>query len=148
MNIQKSEEKTLKPVEMGAEIVKLTVLKKRIDDRLKVLRDQLLEETRRLDVLTLKTGDYIVMRVKKKSIKVINKNLLEEELKGWDIEVVKTIDLEVMKPAINRLILEGNELKGVEVNDLEYLSIRVNPEKKGKDEKEISGRDKGERLSE
>jgi hypothetical protein len=128
--IQKSEDNALKPVEMGAEIVKLSLAKKKIEERLQILRDQLLEETRRLDVLTLKTGDYIIMRIKKKSVRVLDKWVLEKELKDWDVEIVKTIDIEAMKPTINKIILDGNKLEGVSVTDLEYLSIKVNP--KGK----------------
>lgn len=128
--IAENVDNALKPVEMGAEIVKLSLAKKKIEERLQVLRDQLLEETRRLDVLTLKTGDYIIMRIKKKSVRVIDKFILERELSEYDVEIVKTIDIEAMKPTINKMILDGNELKGVSVNEIEYLSIKVNP--KGK----------------
>lgn len=126
----------LAPIKMGEELMKLKVAYIRIKDRIDYLRGELLNETKRLDVETLKTGKYIIIRVKKKYIKVNDKKALEEDLKKWDVEIVRSIDLDYMRPVIEKIVKDGNDLAGVESNDIEYVTVKLN---KGVKDEKISG---------
>jgi hypothetical protein len=125
----------LTPIEISNQIIKLSVLQKDIDSKLKALKDQLLIEMDKLDVLTLKTKDYLIARKKRINIKVENKKALEADLKKWDVELVYTLDLEYMRPVINKLINDGNELDGVIQSQSDYVSITVSKKKEGENEK-------------
>jgi len=114
---------TFSPIEMAGEVVALQKQEKELKERLKNFRMRLLNLTKTLDVITLKTGDYTISRAKRKYVKVNSKKLLEKELKAREVPLVYCLDMDYMKPAVKQL---ADELDSVDVGATEYISIRVN----------------------
>jgi hypothetical protein len=89
------------------------------------LRNDLLEETSRLNVLTLKTEEYTIMRKKSLYPVVLNQSEAIEDIKKRGIEPVVKLDMVVMKQLLIKESKE-NPVKGTEVRESEYISIKQN----------------------
>lgn len=112
----------LTPSEAVQDIVKLEAAKREIDQRLKSLRDMLLEECQNNNVLTLKTDNFTIVRAKRKTLKVTNEQELQEQLKRLGHELVLKLDMAYMKPVVKANL---DKLDGVEENETEYIQIRL-----------------------
>ncbi|RKY72543.1 MAG: hypothetical protein DRP97_00485 [Candidatus Latescibacterota bacterium] len=119
----------LKPFEIAEQVVKLQSVKKEVDSRLKEMKASLLETTKSLDVLTLKTGSYTISRATRSTVKVLDKKALSKELESMNVEVVYGMDMDYMKPVVKKLV---DDLDNAEVNETEYVSIRINKKKEDK----------------
>jgi hypothetical protein len=143
--IEETGDKSITPIDVSRKIVKLMVLRSNLYEKLNQVKDEigylkgtLVDEMKKLDVLTLKTGEYLIVRKKSLTIKVIDKLALEKDLEKWDVEIVKTLDLLAMKSTIDRLVKDGNKLDGCMVNDSDSVTITINKKKEVKDEKALS----------
>lgn len=120
-------ENELTPMEIARKYSKLVELKKQVDERYKQYREQLLEATRSLGVLSLKTEEYTITRQTRKTVKVTNDEVAIEELKLRNIPIVtKTVlDQDYMMPAIKQLLESGREMiPGIEEFATEYVTVR------------------------
>lgn len=117
----------LTPMEIARKYSKLVELKKQVDEKYKQYREQLLEATKSLGVLSLKTEEYTITRQTRKTVKISNDEVAIEELKLRNIPVVtKTvIDEDYMMPAIKQLLEKNGELiPGIQENVTEFVTVR------------------------
>lgn len=129
-NLTKKTNDPAVPTDKAKKLLKLVELHNKVKADIAELRDELLAETKRLDVLTLKTGDYIIMRQSRTTVRVEDKKSLEQDLVERDIPVVTAIDMDYMRPIVSKLIAEGETPDGVSINKTEYITIKKNKGKK------------------
>ena len=125
-NLTKKTNDPAVPTDKAKKLLKLVELHNKVKADIAELRDELLAETKRLDVLTLKTGDYIIMRQSRTTVRVEDKKSLEQDLVERDIPVVTAIDMDYMRPVINKLVTDGDTPEGVSVKTTEYITIKKN----------------------
>jgi hypothetical protein len=128
MSLQIAELNTLAPIKAAEKIVELERAKDKIESSLAVLRSRLLEVTKENDVLTLKTGQYTIMRKQLRRIKVLNDDEAGKflESKGVPVETRVVLDMRYMKPVIQNY---QGEIPGIEKTLTEYVSVRLAKEK-------------------
>lgn len=120
-------ENELTPMEIARKYSKLVELKKQVDERYKQYREKLLEATKALGVLSLKTEEYTITRQTRRTVKITNDVVAIEELKLRNIPTVtKTvIDQDYMMPAIKQLLESSQEvIPGIEEFATEYVTVR------------------------
>lgn len=120
-------QQVLTPSEMAVKLVKLTQLKKQVDAEIQEYRDKLLEETRRNDVLTLKTGQYTISRCKR--ITPTLENL--EDLRGWFTDMgltfaTKEVPEDWVMSTVRDSVKKGNIPEGISAQETEYVVVKVN----------------------
>lgn len=117
----------LTPMEIARKYSKLVELKKQVDERYKQYREQLLDATKSLGVISLKTEEYTITRQTRKTIRISNHEVATEELKLRNIPIVtKTVlDEDYMMPAIKQLVEKDGELiPGIETSATEFVTVR------------------------
>ena len=116
----------LNPIEICTQVVKLEQAKRQLDERLKQLKNGLLEKMTQTDVLTLKTGNYTISRSLRTTPTILNHQQVKEELaiQGHQVITKEVIDMDYMKPLVMSL-----KPKGVEFKETSYVSIRINKKK-------------------
>ena len=107
-------------------------LSKELDEKYNQLREELRLEMSERKVLTLKTEDYTLYRAKRNYIRIAD----EDKVSDWFVKrglVLPTkVDYYGALPAIKQALNEGKTVKGVEEEQSEYVSVRINkPTKKG-----------------
>lgn len=120
-------QQVLSPSEMAVKLVKLTKLKKEVDAQIAVFREQLLEETKRNDVLTLKTGSYTISRCKR--VTPTLESL--EDLRGWfehkGLEfATKEVPEDWVMATVRDSVKKGNVPEGISAQETEYVVVKVN----------------------
>lgn len=106
-------------------LLKLADLKKQVETAYNALRDELLEETQRLGVLTLKTESYTITRARRVTPQVVDYKQLKETLEKEKIPyTVKEVFGDAMTEVFKQAIKEGRELEGLESKITEYITIR------------------------
>ena len=119
-------QKPTSPMEKAAKLVELEVILKEIKQQIDEYKAELLQVTKELDVMTLKTGSYTISRAKRISPKVIDFDALKSSLEKADIPyVTQEVFGDQMKLVFKQLAEEKREMAGLEVQETEYLSIRV-----------------------
>lgn len=116
-------------MEKAAKLVELEAVAKQVKAQIDQYSAELLEETKRLDVLQIKTGTYTISRVKKLLPKVTDFASLKNELDkaGIPYDTVETF-ADHMKQTFKQIAEEGRKLNGLEVAESEYVMIRINKE--------------------
>lgn len=116
----------LTPMEIARKYSKLVELKKQVDERYKQYREQLLDATKSLGVISLKTEEYTITRQTRKTIKISNDDVAIEELKLRNIPIMtKTVlDKDYMMPAIEQLLSSGEIIPGIETAATEFVTVR------------------------
>lgn len=125
-------DKELTPIEKATRYVKLIDIKKQIDQKYKEYRQELLELTKEMGVLTLKTEDITISRATRRTVKVTNDGVLKEELELRKIPIVEktVLDMDYMKPVIDKLSQEGEVIPGLDTFETEYVTVRKTKKKK------------------
>ena len=116
-------------MEKAAKLVELEAIAKQVKAQIDQYRAELLEETKRLDVLQIKTGTYTISRVKKLLPKVTDFTALKNALEQANIpyDTVETF-ADHMKQTFKQIAEDGRKLDGLEVAESEYVMIRINKE--------------------
>lgn len=116
-------------MEKAAKLVELETIAKQVKAQIDQYRAELLEETKRLDVLQIKTGTYTISRVKKLLPKVTDFTALKNALEQANIpyDTVETF-ADHMKQTFKQIAEDGRKLDGLEVAESEYVMIRINKE--------------------
>lgn len=116
-------------MEKAQHLVELENMAKQIKMKIDEYRAGLLEETKRLDVLSLKTGTYTISRVKKLLPKVVDFIALRNALEKANIPYDTTeVFADHMKLTFKQLAEEGRGMPGLDVAESEYIMVRVNKE--------------------
>ncbi len=106
-------------------LLKLADLKKQVETAYNALRDELLEETQRLGVLTLKTESYTITRAKRVTAQVVDYKTLKLSLEKGNIPfTTKEVFGDEMSTVFKQAIKEGRELDGLTALTTEYITIR------------------------
>jgi hypothetical protein len=128
MSLQIAELNSLAPIKAAEKIVELELAKKQIESTLAILRSKLLEETKKNDVLTLKTGKYTIMRKELRRFKVLDDDKAGKflESKGVPVETKVVLDMKYMAPVIKNY---KEEIPGVEKTVTEYIAVRLAKER-------------------
>jgi len=128
-NIEFLNKEANSPMQKAEALIELETIKKQIEEKIVAYREQLLEATKELDVLSLKTGTYTISRVKKLYPKVIDfeqvKTSLEKENIPYD--VVETF-ADHMKETFKQIAEDGKQIDGLEISESEYIMVRINKE--------------------
>ena len=116
-------------MEKAQHLVELEGVVKRAKAIIDQYREELLEETKRLDVLSLKTGTYTISRVKKLLPKVTDFQTLKKALEKENIPY-STVEVfaDHMKLTFKQLAEEGRAIEGLEIAESEYIMVRINKE--------------------
>ena len=120
------------PIEVAGEVMKLEKLKKDIEARLRDHKRNLLIVMKELGVKTLKTETYTLYRSNYKRVRVVDDVKAFEDLvkRGIPAETKVVLDMDVMKLPLDQLVKEkGEEVDGVELQESEYVSVRLAKEK-------------------
>lgn len=119
------EAKGLTPTQQIKEIIHLEATKRGLDERLKELRSSLMDEMVNNDVLTLKTGSYVIVRAKRTTIRINDDAKVKEELeaRGHQVITKEIVDRKYMDPIIKDNI---DTLEGASKSETEYISIKLN----------------------
>ena len=127
--------KTIIPSEAVEEVIHLEQTKRGLDERLKTLRAGLLEETKRMDVISLKTGKYTLTRATRTTIRVVDDAEVKEELEKMGHQVItkEVVDMDFMKPLVKANV---DKLDGATKTETEYLTIRSNKGTNGRNKKD------------
>lgn len=114
----------------AADLVLMEAQLKDLKQKVADYKAELLKATQELDVLTLKTGSYTIVRAKRITPQVANFKELKKSLDLAEIPYTTTeVFSDYMKPVFRQLVDDGKLLPGLEVLETEYISIRV-PDKK------------------
>jgi glutamate-1-semialdehyde aminotransferase len=115
-------------------LMELQALYKQIKPEIDQLKAELLEITKKLGVVTLKTEDYTISRVKKVTPEVTDFETLKAELEKNNIPYgTKEVFADYMSLTFKKLIEDGRKLEGLEAKESEYVAVRL---AKGKEVKE------------
>lgn len=116
----------LTPMEKAERYFKVVALKKRVEEEYKRLREELLQITKDAGVLSLKTEQYTISRVKRQTTKITDHQAAINSLTERNIPIVtKTVlDEDYMKPALEQLAESGEVIPGIETFDTEYVMVR------------------------
>lgn len=101
----------------------------KLDEEYDYLRDALLLETQKHNVLTLKTENYTIMRKKSKSVLVHDDTQAIAELIEAGYKPAIKLDYRSMGQEIYKAINEG-ATKSCELREKEFISIAQNKENK------------------
>jgi hypothetical protein len=126
-DLTKPNEGKLTAMEMAAQMVKLETLKKDVEARLRVIKQELLTTMQDLDVLTLKTGSYTLTRRmwKKAMVNDDEAAIKALEAMGVPTETKVVLDMGLMKIPVDNLLNEGKEIDGIELRETPYVSVRL-----------------------
>lgn len=118
------------PAQLAVRMLDLIETKRQVDAELLQIRESLLETTRSLGVLTLKTDTYTICRSKRLTTDVVD----VDELAEWFTKegmtlTTKRVPDEYSQGTIKESIKCGKIPDGIEVRETEYVSIRTNKEK-------------------
>lgn len=102
----------------------LSDIKRQLDQKYDQIRQELLDTTRGLGVLSLKTEAYTISRRKTTSYCVENEQKVIKTMKKMGLDPVLRLDKQ-----LNRKSFKNNEIDGVKKVENEYIAIREN--KKG-----------------
>lgn len=118
------------PMQKAQALIQLEAIKKQIDEKISKYRADLLETTRNLNVLSLKTEEYVISRVKKTYTSVSDFETLKASLEKENIpyDTVETF-ADHMKETFKQIAESGKKLEGLETKDSEYIMIRLAKEK-------------------
>lgn len=119
----------LTAIEKAEELIMLEKAYKEIKQKLDQYRADLLEETKRMNVLSLKTEAYTISRVKKTLPRVLNVPALRKALEQENIPYeTQEVFSDHMTPVFKQLIEDGRSLDGLSAIESEYITIRVHKE--------------------
>jgi hypothetical protein len=126
--IPKEELKELDANKKAEYFIKLTELKKRINEEYNNIRAELLETTQKLGIKQLKTDNYTISRAKRTTIDIYDHELAGSELEklGYTIKYQKKIS-DLSMPTVKE-VAKGEQIDGIEVNETEYVLVRLNKE--------------------
>jgi hypothetical protein len=118
--------------QMTERYLKIKAVRDRIEEEYQFLREKLLEETKKLGVISLKTEKYTITRQKRNHYKIYNHDVATDELEkfGVPVKTKVVLDEDYMKPAINELISRGEMINGIESGVSEFVTVRVAKSKK------------------
>lgn len=125
----------LSPMQKAERLVKLATLKKQVTEAYNAIRDDLLQITQELDVYTLKTGTYTISRAKRVTPSVENFDTLKASLEKANIPyTTKTVFGDAMVEVFKQAIKDKMDLPGLEAQETEYVTVRVNAPKPPKED--------------
>ena len=109
--------------------LKLTALKKRVNDEYNAIRAELLETTQKLGITQLKTDNYTITRAKRTTIDIYDHDLAGEELEklGYTIKYQKRIS-DLSMPTVKE-VAKNQELAGISTKETEYIIVKIREEK-------------------
>ena len=114
------------PMAKASQLVELEVIKKEITARIDQYRADLLAVTKELNVLSLKTGEYTISRVSKKTPRVVDFDTLKSSLEKQDIPYeTKEVFADCMRAVFSQAVKENRKLDGLDVLESEYVMVRV-----------------------
>jgi len=127
--IAKEQLKDLDANKKAEYFIKLTALKKRVNDEYNSIRAELLETTQKLGIEQLKTANYTITRAKRTTIDIYDHDLAGKELEklGYTIKYQKKIS-DLSLPTVKE-VAKNKELAGVDTRETEYILVRVREEK-------------------
>ncbi len=122
----------LAPAQMASQLVKLKELAKTVKERIATLDALLLEEMKRLDVLTIKTASYTLTRATRSTLRIDNEDEVVQALTQKGLEV--TWDKKFSEQTTNtiKLLVRTEIVEGAHLDETPYISIRL-PSKKDKE---------------
>lgn len=111
--------------EKAERMLKLADLKKQVETAYNAIRDELLSETQRLGVLSLKTESYTITRAKRITPKVEDYDTLKATLEKENIPyTTKEVFGDAMTEVFKQAIKDGRKLEGLSALETEYITIR------------------------
>jgi hypothetical protein len=118
----------LSPNDKAERFLKLSELRKRVNEEYDLIRSQLLEETQKLGIKQLKTDNYTISRAKRVNVYVVNDEEAGKALEdlGYQIKYQKKIS-DLSMPTV-KAVAKDREIKGVETTESEYVVVRINKE--------------------
>ena len=127
--IAKEQLKDLDANKKAEYFIKLTALKKRVNDEYNSIRAELLETTQKLGIEQLKTANYTITRARRTTIDIYDHDLAGKELEklGYTIKYQKKIS-DLSLPTVKE-VAKNKELAGVDTRETEYILVRVREEK-------------------
>lgn len=127
--IPKEELKKLHANEKAEYLLKLTALRKKVNDEYDKVRAELLETTRNLGIEQLKTANYTITRAKRTTIDIYNHEAVGEELEklGYMVKYQKKIS-DLSLPTV-KAVAQNQKLLGVDTRETEYIIVRAREEK-------------------
>lgn len=119
----------LSPNQKAERFLKLSELRKKINEEYDLIRSELLEETQRLGIKQLKTDNYTISRANRTTVNVFDHELAGSELEklGYTIKYQKKIS-DLSMPTVKE-VAKDREIEGIEKNETEYVVVRINKEK-------------------
>jgi len=126
--IPKEELKKLDANKKAEYFIKLSELKKRVNEEYNNIRSELLETTQKLGIKQLKTDNYTISRAKRVNIDIYDHKLAGSELEklGYQIKYQKKIS-DLSMPTVKE-VAKGQKIDGIEVSETEYVTVRINKE--------------------
>lgn len=116
-------------IEKAKNLIQLEKIYKDVKERIDAYRAELLEETKKMDVLSLKTGSYTISRVKKLYPKVTDVQALKKALDKEKIPYeMQEVFADYMKNTFKQLAEEQKQLDGLNIDEIEYIMVRINNE--------------------
>jgi len=127
--IAKEQLKDLDANKKAEYFIKLTALKKRVNDEYNSIRAELLETTQKLGIEQLKTANYTITRARRTTIDIYDHDLAGKELEklGYTIKYQKKIS-DLSLPTVKE-VAKNKELAGVDTRETEYIIVRAREEK-------------------
>lgn len=120
-------DRQLTPVDTAEQIVTLEAYKKKIDEKISILKEKLLRVTKEQGVLTLKTEKYVITRAKRQTVTINDHALAAKELEAKNVPVqTKVVLSDFTEKALKELAKQGTEFDSVTVKETEYLAIKIN----------------------
>jgi DNA-directed RNA polymerase subunit L len=117
---------SLSPIECAEQVIKLETASKKIDEKLKELKEKLLQVTKDQGVLTLKTEGYTITRATRDTLKISDHVHAAFELDQMNVPVLTEIVLsDSTKKVLKELIKQGKKFESAEITSTEYIAIRV-----------------------
>lgn len=108
------------------QVLRLERAQKAIEERLTSLRTELLEETKKHGVLTLKTEGYTITRQTRETLRIEDHRKVAQELDAQNIPVAtETVLSDSTKKVLKELLKQGTEVDGASLTSTEYVSIRL-----------------------
>jgi hypothetical protein len=119
----------LSPNQKAERFLKLSELRKRVNDEYNFIRSELLEQTQKLGIKQLKTDNYTISRANRTTVNVFDHELAGSELEklGYTIKYQTKIS-DLSMPTVKE-VAKDRDIKGVEKNETEYVVVRINKEK-------------------
>lgn len=102
------------------------------------LQQNIIEHLRKSGFASVKTEQATISRVVSKRLVVVDEKAVVADLKkrGLNDYVVETVNRQIFSTFANQMASKGKKLKGTEIAESEYISVRQSkPKKDGKEEK-------------